>query len=410
LVTARHELGLRSETIRRTNLASIVRGLHLHGPLSRSELVTRTGLTRSAIGALVGELATAGLVSEERASSGGSPGRPSTSVRVEPLGGAVLALEITVDSLAAGVVGLGGGVIEASRIDRVRGRFSVEETVADLTELARDVRARAGADDALIGIGTAIVGMVRRRDGFVALAPNLGWRDVPLGGLLTAALAMDLPLSVANDADLGALAELRRGAARGARDLLVIWGEVGVGGGLIVGGEPLTGAAGFGGEVGHLPVNPAGATCGCGSVGCWETEIGEGALLLRAGHAPGGGRAAVDAVLREAASGVPAALSAIDDLGRWLGVGLAGLVNVFNPDRIVLGGLFGRVHPFVAGTVRSQLQRHALWPSRDAVHVVPASLGADAPLLGAAELAFEPLLSDPAGWLVARSAPAAAVA
>jgi predicted NBD/HSP70 family sugar kinase len=189
----------------------------------------------------------------------------------------------------------------------------------------------------------------------------------------------------------------------GSDHVLLVWGEVGVGGGLIVDGQPLTGVAGFGGEVGHIPINPAGTGCRCGSVGCWETEVGEEALLRRAGHPPGGGRDAVDAVIAEAASGGPAALAALDSLGHWLGIGLAGLVNVLNPQLIVLGGLFGRIHGFVAHTVDRELDRHALAPSRALTHVVPARLGEDAPLLGAAELAFEALLADPAMWLGPRN-------
>jgi predicted NBD/HSP70 family sugar kinase len=316
----------------------------------------------------------------------------------------VMGLETAVDSLAVAVVGLGGEVHELVRVDRPRGRFSVEETIDDLVELSRLARARMPAKRSLMGIGVSVVGIVRRSDGFVRMAPNLGWRDVPFGERLIAALGVDVPVWIANDADLGALAEQRRGAAVGMDHVLFISGEVGVGGGLIVGGEPLTGIAGYSGEIGHLPLNPAGVACRCGSVGCWETEVGERALLTQAGHNPGGGRAEVDAVLREAAQGSPAALSALDNVGRWLGVGLAALVNIFNPQLIVLGGLCGRIFPFVDAPLRAELDRLALRASRELVEVVPSSLGADAPLLGAAELAFDPFLADPIGIAPTRAA------
>lgn len=391
-------LGQRSETVRRSNLSTIVRELHLHGALTRSELVSRTGLTRTAIRALIGQLTAAGLVSERRASSKGVPGRPSPVVRAIPSSAVVLALEIAVDSLAVAAVGLGGEMLDVVRVDRPRGRFSVDETVADLAELTRLLRSRAPANQNVIGYGVAVVGIVRRRDGYVSVAPNLGWHDVPLGERLAGALETELPIAVANEADLGALAELRRGAAIDVSHMLFISGEVGVGGGLIIDGKPLTGAAGFGGEVGHMAVNPNGVACRCGSVGCWETEVGEGALLLRAGHVPGGGRGEVEAVLREAAQFSPAALRAFDSVGRWLGFGLASLVNVFNPQLIVLGGLFGRTYPFTSATLLAEMDRLTLRASRDLVQVVPATLGIDAPLLGAAELAFEPLLADPQAW------------
>jgi predicted NBD/HSP70 family sugar kinase len=395
----RDERGLRSETVRRSNLSTLANELHLAGRISRSELGLRTGLTRSAIRALVGEFIGAGLVSEERAAPLGTPGRPSSVVRTTPESAVVLALEIAVDSMAAATVGFGGQVIDALRIDRPRGHVSIEETLEILVRLARQVGALPPRRPALIGVGISIVGAVRQADGMVSLVPNLGWRDVPLAERMALALETQAPVAAANDADLGALAEVRRGAARGFRDVLFLSGEVGVGGGIIADGRRLTGAAGYAGEVGHMPVRGDGRPCRCGSIGCWETEIGEEALLRGAGRSPVGGRDAVDAVLAAAASGDQRAAAAVHEVGMALGSGLAGLINILNPQLIILGGFLGRIHPFVAQAVEDQLDRYALAASRRLVSVVPAALGVDAPLLGAAELAFEPFLSDPASRL-----------
>jgi predicted NBD/HSP70 family sugar kinase len=391
----RQPLGQRSETVRRANLSSIARQLHLHGPLSRSALVVRTGLTRSAIRGLIGELVGAGLAWEERGEPIGVPGRPSPLVRPNEDGAVVLALDVTVDSLAAAAVGFGGTVHELTRIDRPRRRLSLDRTVRDLVALVEPMRGRGR----IIGVGVSVAAVVRRSDGLVRMAPNLGWRDVPLGERLAVALGLDVPVSVANEADLGVLAEVRRGAAIGVDDVLYISGEVGVGGGVIVDGRPLAGVAGYGGEVGHMMVNPTGTACGCGSVGCWETEIGEPSLLARAGRSAIGGRAEVEAVLAAADAGEAQALAALEAVGGWLGRGLSALVNSFNPRLVVLGGLFGRIHPYVAATVDGGLDRHALPPSRELVRVVPAALGLNASIIGAAELAFEPLLRDPAWWI-----------
>src|SRR5258706_7157606 len=236
------------------------------------------------------------------------------------------------------------------------------------------------------------------------MAPNLGWADVPLGHLLARSLDLGVPIALGNEADLGAIGELRRGAAIGSDNVLFISGEVGVGGGLIVDGRPLTGAAGYGGEVGHIPVNRNGLACRCGSAGCWETEVGEGALLRLAGHPPDGGRSEVEAVLREAADGSAVALAALDAVGRWLGYGLAGLVNVFNSQLVVLGGVFCRIHPFVTRPLAEEFDRRTLPASRALVKIVPATLAVDASLRGAAELAFDPFLADPAAWLRPRTA------
>ena len=397
-------VGQRSETVRRANLSAIARELHLRGPHSRSELGLRTGLTRSAIRGLIGELSVAGLVDEVRSSSAGLPGRPSPIVRPDPQAAVVLALEINVDSLAAALVGFGGTVHDLRRADRPRGHLSSEAIVGDLVELVTPMLAAHGSRR-ILAIGVGVAGVVRRSDGLVRHAPNLGWRDVPLGQALSRALGLDLPLSVANEADLGGLAEHRRGAAIGASAVIYVAGEVGVGGNLLVDGQPVVGAAGYAGEIGHMPVNPEGAACGCGSIGCWETEIGERAMLLRAGRPAGGGREAVASLIDAAQSGDPAATAAMEHTGTWLGIGLAGLVNIFNPGLIVLGGLLGRVHPLIAEQVEAVLDRRALSASRELVGVVPAALGVDGAVLGAAELAFEAFLADPTARL--RGAPAA---
>jgi predicted NBD/HSP70 family sugar kinase len=405
VVVSREASGQRSETVRRANLSTIVRELHLRGPLSRSELVGSTGLTRGAIRGLIGELAADGLVREERSAPIGTPGRPSPLVRPRPERAAVLGLDIAVDSIGAALVGFGGHVIDHVRVDRARGHLRAERIAADLARLALPLIERNDARASLIGVGVAMVGVVRLSDGLVRLAPNLGWQDVPLGELLAGRLNLGLPVTVANEADLGALAEHRRGAAVGVDDLIYLSGEVGVGGGVIVDGQPLTGAAGYAGEVGHMPVNPVGASCRCGSIGCWETEAGERALLRRAGRSGSSDRAAVDAVLAQAEGGVPKALAALRETGTWLGIGLAGLVNLFNPSLVVLGGVFGRMAPFVAGEVEAVLDQRALRGPRDVVRVIPTRLGADATLIGAAESAFEPFLVDPAAWLSPRARP-----
>jgi predicted NBD/HSP70 family sugar kinase len=391
--------GLRSETVRSANLATVLSVLHFGGPTSRSEMVARTGLTRSAIGALVGELVRTGLVVERRAISDGSPGRPSPVASVVGEQNVALAVEVLVDSIGVAAVGLGGLVLHSFRIDRPRDRVSVERTIDDIVETVGRVRGHLAPSCRVVGMGVGVVGIVRRSDNSVTIAPNLGWHEVAFGEQLAAAFFHEFPVLLSNDADAAALAEVRRGAAMGIDDAVCIWGEVGVGGGLISRGEPVTGASGFAGEVGHMPVNPDGRPCQCGSFGCWETEIGEGSLLRRTGRPPDGGRAAVDAVLRDAVDGVPAALEALAVEARWLGIGLSGLINVLNPSMVILGGLFGRLHPLIAPQLNDEIARRALPSARARLLIVPSSIGADAVLLGAAELAFEAVLTDPLGTL-----------
>ena len=393
--------GQRSETIHRANLSAILRVLHEHGPRSRSELVAATGLTRSAIRDLVHELAAAGLVSEGDAVRLGTPGRPSPLVRPEPTGAVVLAFEVLVGSMAAAIVGLGGRTLDRIRVEGPLDDVSVDDVVDRLVRLAGDLRVPAMGP--IVGVGVAVAGVVRRSDGLVFMAPNLGWVDVPFGARLARALDLDLPITVLNDADAGMLAEHRRGAAVDVDDALYISGEVGVGGGAIMGGQPLTGSAGLAGEIGHMTVNPDGVACRCGARGCWETEIGRDVILRRAGAPAHAGTAGVEAVIAQAAAGEPEALAALAEVGRWLGIGLGALVNILNPRMIVLGGVHARMYPVIREVVDAEVGRRSLAAPRAEVRIVPAVLGLDAPLIGASESAFESLLADPAAWLATMS-------
>jgi predicted NBD/HSP70 family sugar kinase len=389
--------GSNSESIRRDNLSAVLREVHISGPRSRSEIVSLTGLNRSTVAGIVAELSELGLVHEEPGGRQGAPGRPSPWIHPRPDGAVVLAIGIAVHTLDVAVVGLGGHVHEHERVRLTHSRPSLEEALAGMRDIGLRLLDASGLRDRIVGVGVAAQGAVRSEDGFVHFAPNLGWSTVPLARLVEEWLALDVPVVVRNEADLGARAEHLRGAGAGFEDVLFLSCDVGVGGGVITGGRPLTGASGYAGEVGHVPINPEGSLCGCGSRGCWETEVGQRALLRRAGRDPDAGPEAVAEVLREAESGDAGAIDALIDVGRWLGLGLAGLINVFDPKIVVLGGLFAQMAPFTLPIVRHQLEDRKLAITREPVEVVVSALGADAPVLGAAERAFEPLLADPAG-------------
>ena len=256
--------GVAAEELRRHNLTAVLDRLHRSGPMSRSELAQRTGLNRSTIADLIGELGRFGLVEESPGVATAGPGRPSPVVSPRPEGATVLALEISVDSVAAATVGIGGHVYGKVRRARPRDSRSPEATVDDVVNVARPLLDALTRGQALVGVGVAIAGVVRREDGFVHLAPNLGWRNIPLGTILPARLGLGDSVLMANEADLGALAEYRRGVGRGAGHLVFVAGEAGIGCGIIQDGQPMLGAAGYAGEAGHALINPGGRECRCG--------------------------------------------------------------------------------------------------------------------------------------------------
>ncbi|HET9168123.1 MAG TPA: ROK family protein [Actinospica sp.] len=395
--------GSTQDEVRRHNVSTLLRYVHVHGPTSRAELTSAMQLNRSTIGTLTADLAGAGLVREElpARTAGAGAGRPSLVVWPRPEQVYVLAFDIGVDYLIAARVGLGGSILDRRELYRPRGDYAMDDVVAHLCRFTTEMSARAEAGSVCVGVGAAIAGVVRESDGMVRFAPNLGWIDEPLGRALAEGLGRQgvrARVAVGNDSDLGALAEHVRGAAAGATDAVYLTGEVGVGAGIIVGGEPLRGHGGYGGELGHMVVNPAGRLCRCGARGCWETEIGEKAILDAAGH-PDGPRSTVPAVVAAAAGGDPRALAAVRHVGEWLAIGVGNLVNIFNPEVVIFGGLLRDLFPAVEQQLSSTLRTVGLSAPREQVRLTAPGLGADSTLVGAAERAFGPLLFDPPGTL-----------
>jgi predicted NBD/HSP70 family sugar kinase len=203
-------------------------------------------------------------------------------------------------------------------------------------------------------------------------------------------------VSAANEADLGALAEHRRGRRPGVANLVYISGEVGIGAGVIVDGRPLLGSAGYAGEAGHTLINAAGTKCRCGATGCWETEAGEAALLRRAGLGEGSGQ--LTELVDRAAADDAATRAAIDEVGRWLGVGIGDLVNLFNPGLVVLGGMYERLFALLEPSVLRGARERMLPAPASMVAIERSALGPNASLVGAAELVMSRVVADPAAF------------
>lgn len=389
----------------RTSPGTLLRLVHLEGPLSRTALAARMGVNRSTILALTTELTEAGLVAEEHPTGSTGAGRPSLVVRPRADRVFVLAFDVAVDRLVAARVGLGGRILDRREAPRSRSGVDLETVVDVLAGFGRELAAAAPPEATFAGAGASYCGLIRPDDGTVRYGPQLGWVDQAFGPELGRALGLGGPVAVGNEAHLGALAEFERGAGIGCPNLIYLHGDVGVGGGILVGGELLGGDNGYGCEVGHMLVNPyAGRPCLCGSRGCLEAETAERALLEAAGRAGRAGREAVREVLADAARD-PAAGKALSEIGDWLGIGVASLINLFNPGVVIFGGTLREVYAAAARPIADRIARHVLPVSRERTRLRVAALADDTTLLGAAELAFADLLHDPFGR-AARTGPA----
>ncbi|MDC2959938.1 ROK family transcriptional regulator [Streptomyces gilvifuscus] len=373
--------------MRRRNLARVMHTVSAEGPLSRAAVASRIGLTRAAVSSLVDELIRSGLLDELGPERPGRVGRPGSALAVSGHGPAGIGAEVGVDHLAVCAVDLRGQVrAKAVRHGANRGR-SPEPVIGELNELVYRVVAEAQGEGLWpAGLAVAVPGLVARDARTVVRAPNLDWHDTDLGALLPA----DWPLTVGNEANFGALAELWLGEGT-PRDFLHVSAEIGIGAAVVVAGGLLRGTRGFAGELGHVPVRPEGPSCPCGGRGCLEQYAGEEAVLRAAGLEPGEDR--VGLLANRAADGDADVRRALHDAGEALGIALTGAVNLLDPEAVVLGGALAGLAPWLLPSLEAELARRTAGP---ACPVTVSGLGSEGPLLGAAHSVVRAVLDDPA--------------
>ena len=392
-------------TVRRTNLGLVLRLLRAAGPRSRARIAQDTGLNKATVSSLVAELIARGLVTEGELERDGAVGRPGLMVEVAGGGACGIGVELNVDYLACLVLDLRGEVLFERRVPHDVAALGPERTLDEVAGSVEEaVSAVTGAGAAPVGLTVAVPGLVDSSAGVVTLAPNIGWHDVAvveeLRGRLSAGAVF--PVRAENDANLSAIAEWAMGSEAHTADLVYLTGEVGVGGGVIVGGRLLRGASGFTGEVGHVPLGDPARVCGCGRRGCWETTVGLAALLHDAAddddpvHDPERDLLArLAEIERRAEAGDERTLAALHRVGVSLGTGAALLINVFDPQVVVLGGYFAVLGRFLVDPMAQELRVRVFGPGLAGARVVCSRLGFTAAVLGGAHVALEQVFTDP---------------
>ena len=367
----------------------VLRRVHGQPKVTRADVAREVGLTTGTATEVVARLRQQRLLQESPAPPTGTRGRPTTCLCPHPEGPLVVAAEIEHDGWVVALVEIGGAVID---ISRGRHRSHRPETV--LRSLGARIQLAIEAQGSRIrAVGLSVAGAVQNER--IAQLHTLGWRDVDVRASIQEAAA-GLPVSVGNDASLGAYAEARRGAGRDATTLLHVRVAAGVGGGVVDHGRPFLGATGAAGEFGHLPFGDRKRKCGCGARGCWGPEV-DGTAFARALGAPvprdptGYGVQVVAA----ARSGDHAALAAVRQVAEALGTGIGGLVNALDPDVVTVDGHAIDVLDLAARQTRSAYLSALMGFRRSAPPpILPSVLGTNGPLVGAAESAFDTFLTE----------------
>lgn len=392
----------RQHTLRERNLELVARAVfEAPEPLSRADVAAATGLARATVSTLVDRLVAGGLLRELPAVGGGRAGRPG--VPLVPASRTVVGvgLEVNVDYLGLRVLDLTGDVVAERVLDGAFHDSDPALVLGRLGELARDVVDGLRAQGLVVaGARLALPGLVDARAGRLEVAPNLGWSSlvpVPLLGL-------DLPVEIANEAKLAALAELA-GPVPGS--FLYVSGDVGIGAAIVVERALFLGERGWNGEIGHIVVDPAGPRCSCGAFGCLEQYAGKEAILRGAGLPPDapladlltllsdGGRAPSGGASHEAGL----AGAATQTAARALGSALADFVNLVDVSTVVLGGAYTDLLPWLRPEVEAVLAERVLSAPLVHLDVRAAAAGPQAALTGGAREVLRGVLADPVAWV-----------
>src|SRR3954451_11275163 len=373
-------------SLRELNRGRVIESLRELGVASRAELARATGLSPATVSTLVGELVETGIVVDAPGGTGrrSHGGRPPALIALDPSGGAALGIDFGKRHLAVAVAALNHEIL-AERWRKMPDDYDARTGMDGAAKLAVEALERADvAPDRVLGVGLGLAGPIQRSTGTIGSSAILpGWTGVQVAEEMGTRTA--LPVHVDNDANLGALAEFHWGAGRGASTLVYLKLATGIGAGMVINRRLFHGVGGTAGEIGHTTIDEAGPICRCGNRGCLEMIAAAPAVveLLRATY---GEDLTIERVVELAREGDPGARRAIGDSGSHTGHALANLVNLFNPERIVVGGPMGSAGDVLLEPLREAVRRRVIPSAAEDVEIVPGVLGDRAEMLGAVAL------------------------
>jgi len=396
-------LGGNVSTVKAQNRRAVLLMLRQHEPVSRTRLAQLTGLSSTTITNLIAELLEQGLVTTDGDSTSTQPrgvGRPQTALRLVPNARHAVGIHIGVGRIRVALADLHANLSPTLDLAHPLER-PPQEILVETATLVRQAITRSGVNpQTVVGVGIGASGLVNPHTGVNVLAPNLGWRDLPLRDWFTDWLG--LPVCVDNNARAMALGEAMFGAGREVRTLAFVYARIGVGAGIVVDGRLYRGSAAGAGEIGHTTIIPHdGPPCRCGNSGCLETLVSEPAIIrlaeelatqnpvgLLADQLQNGGGTPIERVFAAARAGDAATNAMLSERARYLGLALANLVNVLNPDLIVLGGIYAQGADLLVPTIEATIRQRAFAGLGEQVRVQTARFGPYAGVVGAAALAL----------------------
>lgn len=394
--------------MRELNLSLVLQHIHNEAPVSRAQIAQATSLNKSTVSSLVEDLLERHLIHETGIASAGT-GRPATMLEINPLAGGIVGVELGVDFVAVALTDFTGNILWSQTID-ADPTVAYDKTLRKTLNLAQKAIAFCKEKELyILGLGFATPGTVNLENGLLIFAPNLNWRNVPLKAFFTEHTG--LKVFVENDANAAAVAEHLFGAARRCHNFVFVFAGVGIGGGLFLDGKLHRGNNGYAGEIGHSPImlEPFQIPCHCGNSGCWETYANQNSIIQRVQTRLEGKKnsiitqmiaeqkspLSISLIKKAADAGDSDALEALVEAGKAMGLGFASIINILNPEKIILGGPLSVVGDYLLPTIRSVAPRHSLPEMRPTVEIILSSFETTASLIGAISIVVDDILSNP---------------
>lgn len=394
--------------VRETNLSKVLRLIHSKSPISRAQLAVITGLNKSTVSSLVDELLEQSLI-HETGSNSGAAGRPATWLEINPQAGMIVGVELGVDFVSVAVTDFLGTILwrQKEEADPTEGQGKMLDLTLRIVKEA--LTANKKRNSRFFGLGLATPGTVDLNEGVLIFAPNLHWRNVPFRKIFSE--QTKLKIFVENDANATAIAEHLFGIARQSQDFIFVFAGVGIGGGLFLNGNLYRGKNGYAGEIGHSPImaGQSQTICHCGNRGCWETYANQYSIIQRVQArlevkrssiipklmAEQNGQLSIPLIKQAADLGDQEAIDSFIEAGRAMGQGFAGLINIFNPEKIILGGPLSIAGDYLLPAIKEAATLHSLPEIDRQVEVHLSSFGTDASLIGAIAIVADDVLSKP---------------
>ena len=379
--------------VKEINISIVLDTIIRHRSISRASISAFTGLNKSTVSSLVQELIDRQLVFETGTGES-SGGRKPVLLQFRHDAGFAIGVDLGVNYIHTLMTDLDGTIINVHTTPHRN-----EDQQAVLDQLFTSIQTMANAAPAspygLVGIGIGIPGIVNS-NGQILFAPNLGWRKVNLIELLHE--QFHVPIHVDNEANAGAIGEQQFGAGKGTSDLIFISAGIGIGSGIIMKNEIYKGASGFSGEIGHLTIDANGKPCRCGNRGCWELYASEHALLSMANEKLGKSvkhdALNLDSIVQMAEQNHPEILEALDSVGRYLGIGIAGIINTFNPTRIIIGNRLSKVAKWLIDPLLEEIKARSLSFHHKAVEIQFTDPHTHSTAMGAAYIAISSFMQE----------------